>query len=430
MEQLLEMAMRVSDSAEVYTIDTSGDRISFEDSRLKDIKSGIQSGVSLRVLKNGFYGFAYTKTLSNREKLIQNALDSLKGKVDGDFAFPLTKDIHDLNTFDPAAEKLSNSQIVDECSRVCDFFSRRIEGQINVSAHRSLGRLRLLNSSGTNLSFNSSSYGFHTGLLYPYSAAALHRTFISKSFQIFPEEYLQFLANTFNQSAQEVTPGRKITKVIFLPETLYVLMWRLQSATSGQSIYQNISPLAQKKDEKIFSENISVYNDPLHDELPGARAFDDEGTTCRFFPIIEKGVLKNFYYDLYFAHKLHAVPTGHGFKGSISAKPAPSLSNLTVIPGDTSFADMVQSVDSGIIVAGALGGHSGNIPYGDFSIGISPAIYIEKGEIIGNVKDVMIAGNIYDTLQHVLAIENTLHPSPGGNFPAILLDNMNVTLKK
>jgi PmbA protein len=101
-----------------------------------------------------------------------------------------------------------------------------------------------------------------------------------------------------------------------------------------------------------------------------------------------------------------------------------------ITPGNTTFSDMVRSVDYGIIVAGALGGHSGNIPYGDFSIGVSPSLYIEKGEIIGNIKDVMVAGNIYDALQNVIAVENTLHPSPGGNFPSILLDNMNVTLKK
>ena len=208
MEKLLEMAMKVSDQAEAYAIDTSGDRISFENSRLKDIKSSIQSGVSLRVLKNGFYGFAYTKSLSDRETLIQNALDSLKGKVDGDFTFPLTKDVQDLNTFDVSLETLLNSEVVDECSRACEFFSDKTTGQINVSAHRSLGSLRLLNSSGTDLSLRSSSYGLHPGLLYPYTSAALSRTFISKSFRKLPEEHLNFLAQTYNQSTKEINPGR------------------------------------------------------------------------------------------------------------------------------------------------------------------------------------------------------------------------------
>ena len=98
-------------------------------------------------------------------------------------------------------------------------------------------------------------------------------------------------------------------------------------------------------------------------------------------------------------------------------------------PGAQSFDEMVHSVDRGIIIAEALGGHSGNIPNGDFSIGVSPALYIEKGEIIGHVKDVMAAGNIYSTLNNIVAVENTLHPSPGGNFPALLFDNIHLTAK-
>ena len=113
----------------------------------------------------------------------------------------------------------------------------------------------------------------------------------------------------------------------------------------------------------------------------------------------------------------------------ISTKPTPALSHLTIEPGNLSFDEIVNSVDKGIIIAQALGGHSGNIPNGDFSIGVSPALYIEKGEIIGHVKDVMAAGNIYSTLNNIVAVENALHPSPGGNFPALLFDNVHLTAK-
>jgi PmbA protein len=90
----------------------------------------------------------------------------------------------------------------------------------------------------------------------------------------------------------------------------------------------------------------------------------------------------------------------------------------------------VRSIDCGIIVAGALGAHSGNIPHGDFSIGVSPALYIEKGEIAGHIKDVMVTGNIYDTLKSIIGIEDTLYLGSGGNFPSILFDSLNVTIKK
>ncbi len=44
-------------------------------------------------------------------------------------------------------------------------------------------------------------------------------------------------------------------------------------------------------------------DEPLDDALPGARAFDDEGTACRNTALFQAGVLRGFYSDLYYAWK-------------------------------------------------------------------------------------------------------------------------------
>ena len=67
-------------------------------------------------------GFAYTRNLMNREELIQNALDSLKGGVEGLFDLPLTKDLPSLDTYDPSIETLTNAAMVEECGRLCESF--------------------------------------------------------------------------------------------------------------------------------------------------------------------------------------------------------------------------------------------------------------------------------------------------------------------
>jgi PmbA protein len=430
MERLLEMARKVSDKAEVYSVEGRGDGISFEDAHLKDVESSIQSGISLRIIRSDTLGFAYTSNLTNREELIRNALDSLKGGVEGLFDLPLTRNLPVLDTYDRSVEALANSAMVEECERVCDLLSQRTKGQINISAHRSMRNVRVMNSSGTDLSVKSSAYVLNAQILYAYSSASMNRPLVAKTFRKAPDAHLDYLVSAYNKSAKEIIPGGKKMKVLFLPETMYVLTWRLQSATSGVSIYQNISPVAGEKGARLFDEKLSLFNNPLDDSIPGARTFDDEGTPCSLFPVIEKGVLKNFYYDLCFARKLKTSPKGHGFRGSISSKPLPALNHLYISPGNTSFDGLIRAIDHGIIVAGALGAHSGNIPNGDFSIGVSPALYINSGEIAGHVKDVMVAGNIYDVLRNIVEIEDTVHPSFGGNFPAILFDNVSVTIKK
>lgn len=429
MEHLLEKAGKLCDQAEVYASESRGDRVSFENGQLKDVESSFQYGLSLRIIRDNVLGFAYTQNLADRDELIQNALDSLKGGVEGSFRLPLTERVPSLDTFDASLDTLTNSALVGESARICDLLSQKTKGQINVSANRSVHRKRLMNSSGSDLGLRSSAYVLNARVLYPYSSASLHRPHVAKTFKRVPDEYLDHLAGMYNQSVREAMPDRRRLKVLFLPETVYVLMWRLQNAVNGMSIYQKTSPLAGKLGEKIFDEKLTVVNDPLNDSLPGARAFDDEGTLCSRFPLVEHGVLRNFCYDLYFASKLKTVSSGHGFKGSFSSKPLPSLNHLVIMPGSRSFSEIVQSVDFGIIVAGALGAHSGNIPNGDFSVGVSPALYIEKGEITGHIKDVMVAGNIYHALSNIVEVENTLYPSFGGEFPALLLDNVHVTCK-
>ena len=435
MEQLLEMAKQAGDSAEVYALEEAGDSISFENGRLKEIESQSQAGMSLRIIKGGYLGFAYTKNLINREGFLGNALDSLKGEVESRFDFPFTRHVPPLDTYDPSIEDLSNKAMVEECQRVCDVLASKTKGQVNVSAGRRTGRVRILNSEGTDVSTTSSVYALHASILFPNSYASIHRPWVHKGFKQAPDSHLQFILETYERSLREIQIQGGRMKVLFLPETLYALLWRVQSVTNGRNIYQKVSPVLERLNEKIFDEKLTLYDDPLNDRFPGARGFDDEGTPCRLFKVIEKGVLTHFYYDLYYAGKMGASPTGHGYKSAmwggetVSFKPSPGLEHLYIKPGEKTFTDLLRLMDRGIVIAGVMGAHSGNILNGDFSIGLSPGVYVENGEIVGRVKDAMVAGNIFDTMNHIIELEDTLHPASGGMSPAILFDGVSVATK-
>jgi PmbA protein len=436
MDKLLDAASKVSDQAEVFSLEERENGFSYENGKLKDIDSSLQSGMSLRIIKDEKVGFACTKNLLDREGFLQNALDSLKGGAEAPAGFPITTAVPSLNTFDPSIESLTGNEIVEECQRICDRLAGRTVGQVNLRAERITRRIRLLNSRGTDLVCNTSYYHLVPIVLYPGSYAHIHRHLIWKSFRTIPDDILDHIVRLFAASEKEAKPRSGRMNVLFLPETLYVLMWRLQSATSGRMLYQKESPLIGKIGERMFDEKLTIRDEPLNDGFPGARAFDDEATPCRSLPIVEKGVLKNYYYDLFYAKKLGAPPTGHGYKRAmwggetISLKPEPSLGHLLIEPGDLTLEAMIRSIHRGIIVGGALGAHTGNIPNGDYSIGLSPGLSVEGGEIAGHVKDAMVAGNIYETLKHVIAIENTHHAGPVGRYPAILFDDVNVATKR
>jgi PmbA protein len=435
MEELLEMAKKAADQAEVYSLEERADTIRFENAQLKDIESKTQSGISLRLIKEGRLGFAYTKNLLNREELLRNALDSLKGGVEALFEFPSTMKVPRVESFDPLIEGFANSSLVEECQRVCDGLLPRTKGQINLGSSRHITGVRVINSRGADLTVRSSIYSFGAEILYPGSYASINRQVVDKKFRTAPDDYVDFISSLYNLSQREVTPKGGGMKLLFLPEALYALVWRLQSATNGRNIYQKVSPILDKKGEKVLDEKFTLFDDPLNDHLPDARGFDDEGTPCRTLSIFEQGILRNFYYDLFYAGKLKTTSTGHGYKGSmwggetVSFKPSPALAHLFIRPGKKSFQDLIREMDQGIIVAGAMGAHSGNILNGDFSIGLSPGLYVEGGEIVGHVKDAMAAGNVFDVMKNIGELEDVLHPSYTGTFPAILFENVSVATK-
>lgn len=437
MEKLMEMAKKACDQVEIYSTDYTYNPVSFENAKLHDINSAFQSGLSLRVIKDGKQGFAYTRNLINRKELLQNAVDSLKGGVEAGFAFPLTGNIPDLNTYDASMENLSGTQLVEECDRVCDILKSRIDAEISVTAFKHIETMRILNSQGTDIFQRATLYGLYAIASFPGSGSGIYRYFMSKKFEPMPVGYLDEIVECYTIAKNIVEPAGGKMKVIFMPNSTLALTWRILSGLDSKSVYEKTSPVADKLGQKIFSDKLTITDDAADARYPSARAFDDEGVACKPLVAVEKGILKSFFYDLNYAGKLNAKSTGHGYKTSqwggdvITLKPIPKLTHMRIAPGDKSFAQLVKSIDRGVIIEGALGPHSGNIPNGDYSIGVSPGLYVENGETVGRVKDAMIAGNIYETLKNVADMGDTLYPTFSGAWmPAILFDNVNVSTKK
>ena len=440
MEQLLQMAKKVCDKAEVYSVEYTDNSIFFENAKLNNMDSKFQSGVSLRIIKGGKLGFAYTRNLTSREELIWNALDSLKGGVEAGYDFPLTEELPGLDTYDSSLENLSSTKLVDECARVCDLFKSKTDSEIEITSFAHVGNIRIINTAGTDVSMKAAEYGVLVNMIYPGTGVGIWRVFKSKKFEKMPDDMVKEMIELYNLSSPVVEPKGGRMKVMFMPGAMNTLYWRILSGTSSRSVYEKVSPVADKVGEKIFDERITIYDDPLNDKYPKARSFDDEGVACAPLTIVENGVLKSFFYDLDYANKLNTKSTGHGYRTAelflaltadpVTLKPIPALSHMRIKPGNKSFSQMVRSINRGIILEGALGPHSGNIPNGDYSVGVCPGLYVENGEIVGRVKDAMVAGNIYETLKNVVDIGDKLYPcSDGAWVPAILCDNVSVATK-
>jgi PmbA protein len=145
---------------------------------------------------------------------------------------------------------------------------------------------------------------------------------------------------------------------------------------------------------------------------------------------VERGVLKSFYYDLKTAALFGVESTGNGSR-SLFTPPEPALTNLLIEPGETALADLIAGLDEGLIVDTLLGLGQGNIISGAFSNPLSLAFKIEKGRIVGRVKDVSIAGNVYDLMQNIAAVSRERQWVYSSLcLPYLLLPEMNVVSKQ
>ena len=327
--------------------------------------------------------------------------------------------------------------IVVDSSVWIDYFNGKTEGQVDVHGGFFSEEMSIINSNGLDAFQKSSGTYTYGSLLFPNTETCISEGFLFREPHRIPVEMLDRQLDTYRAGLPEVDIPSGRMKVIFMPSTFYAIMWRLGSAAGGRAFYNKVTPLLDKLGEKVISDKLTIYDDQRDPVWTNPRAFDDEGVATKKLELFDKGVFRNVFVNLDYADKLGIAPTSSGYRGgpwggdSVTMQPAPALNAVRVAPGDTSWDEMVKSIDRGVILFGLLGAHSGNIVNGDFSVGLSPGLYVEKGKIVGRVRDGMASGNVYDILGRVTAVEDRIHSPHGFNrLPSILLDDVSVAARE
>ncbi len=188
-------------------------------------------------------------------------------------------------------------------------------------------------------------------------------------------------------------------------------VYTLRGPLSGRSLQQKRSFLDGKLGEKIVSDKLTIIDEPFIPRGLGSRYYDGEGLTCRRRSIIEKGVLKEYLIDTYYARKLGVDPTGG------------STSNIVFEYGDQSLDDMIKNVEKGILVTSFIGGNS-NGTTGDFSWGLQ-GMLIENGKLVKPVAEMNISGNLLDLWSNLEAVGNDPYEYSSIRRPSLHFRNVN-----
>ena len=87
---------------------------------------------------------------------------------------------------------------------------------------------------------------------------------------------------------------------------------------------------------------------------------------------------------------------------------------------------MIRSMKRGLLVQQVLGAGQSNVIAGEFSVNIDLGFLVENGEIVGRVKDCMIAGNVYDAFNHIAAVGSESEFRGSTRTPAIHFESLTV----
>jgi PmbA protein len=430
---ILKQLQSQAEQVEVLNLKSEYTKVEYEANKLKTSKVEQTQGVAVRVVRKGRLGFAASSDEKAVNKLMTNALESAAYGDEIPIQFPAPQSAVDVITYDQRLAELPIPRLVEIGHEILDLLLPvDPEARINISLNRGVDEMILRNQAGADISVSRSPFSLYIEI------TAIHGDDILILFDmtgttVWDDHYLDIA----HRLVKKLEMAKKLTSirsghmpVLFSPSGSLVLNLPLMEGLNGKNVFTGTSPLIGKVGEKLFDNKISVVDDATLDGRYSSAPYDDEGVAHQRKALIENGVLSGFYYDLKTAAQSGVESTGNGSRG-LFGPPYPTPTNLVVGAGETQLSDMIAGIDDGLLIEDVLGLGQGNIISGAFSNPVALGFKIEKGEIVGRVKEISVAGNIYDLLKDVTAISReTQWVYNNLNSPYILLPNMNVVTKK
>jgi len=437
MEKLLQQACKKVDSAELFRVKSKTIPVNFEVNRLKSIDISESEAKALRVINKGRIGFSSFTGSEDFDLMVEKAVATSEFGSEASFNFPEeTKrsrkekiNIYDKKVVDKSIEEMIKvgESIVEGLKN----FNRKL--RCDVTVLKDYSEVEYLNSKGGNFSYNKTaiSYSVMVQKIKNQDMLMIYSSLESGKDNLNAGELTSEIIENLKWGEKIVPIGSGKMPAIFTPKAALVLILPTISGLNGKMVLKKVSPLTNQKNKKLWSDLLTLYSDGIVDFALGSAPFDDEGIGMKRVPLVEKGEIKNFYYDLQTAGMAGVESTGNGLRAGLQSEPVPSISNLVMEEGKVSFSEMIKDIRKGIIIDQVLGLGQGNIISGAFSNNVQLGYKIEKGKIVGRVKDVMIAGNAIEELKNIVALGNKSKWISGKyKFPHIYLKSLSISTKK
>jgi PmbA protein len=410
--QVLGLAGRRAEQAEVFAIESVETPVSFEANRLKQLWTRRTRGMALRVIAGGHVGLISTTRMENAEQLVADALAVAAFGASAEYQLPSQIGDTALHLTDPSVEALTVEQMVEMGTQMIERArANHTDLLCEAELDRSAITVQIANSAGASGSYRKSDLGvsFGANLIRGTDMLDVWQSRASCRLDFHPNDLVDTVLERVDLAEQTSNVSTGQLPVIFTPKGIAgTLLNSLASGFNGKTVLEGASPVGDKLGQRVFSDRLTLYDDGLIDYGPGSEPFDDEGTPTRKTALVAEGVISSFIYDLYTAARAGTQTTGNAGRG-LASLPSPAAHTLTMEPGSASLQEMMADIREGLLVDQVMGAWAGNVLAGEFSGNVHLGYRIQNGKVAGRVKDTMVAGNVFQVLAEVAGVGRELH---------------------
>lgn len=422
-EQLLELAVKAgADTAEVFQSRTVSRPVFFEANRLKQLESVESEGTALRLWRDHQPGLAVAYGPVDPHILVERAL--ALSVLNQPETIALTTDSTQTD-YPDLGQFVSVEQLVEWGKETISLVREAYPETLCIAEWDcEIESTRLINSLGldcrhrdTTLSGYLSAEWVRGDDFLNVSDGQTQRNTLE------PVALAKRIIQRLDWAQHNISPPTGRVPVLFTAKAADLLWGTVSAALNGKQVLEGASPWSDRLGQVVTSTALTISQEP--EKGPFSCPFDDEGTPTRPIVFIEEGVLKLFYTDHTTGQVLGSGTTGNGVRAGLGSYPTPGLFNLLVQPQELSLMALIAQIEDGIIVDQMLGGSAGIS--GDFSINVDLGYRIKQGQIVGRVKDTMVAGNVYTALKHLVALGGDGDWIGSCYTPSLIVEGLSVT---
>jgi TldD protein len=136
-----------------------------------------------------------------------------------------------------------------------------------------------------------------------------------------------------------------------------------------------------------------------YDHAAGTLQVDDEGVGAKDARIIDEGRLRTYLVNREMARELDVIPCGNARAFEYTNRPIIRMRNTYIEPGDSTLDEMLEETKKGYLLKG--GGSGSADANAEFMFNADEAYEINDGEVGRLLKNVTISGRAFDVLKSV-----------------------------